>query len=141
MPRAVLLAALGLTLVAGCGGPKGSPEGTIKSFYSTIESQDWMDLAEMVDPDSLSKSGGPQRVAAFYYSVFQDVRDIDLSIDEALVTRPDEEAAVRFKCTATFRALGQMPYDRDCSDTIALRWHDGKWYIVVPGTGGLRPKL
>ncbi|WP_224244469.1 nuclear transport factor 2-like protein [Hyalangium gracile] len=141
MSRAVLIAALGFSLFAGCGGPKSSPEGTVKSFYSTIESQDWLDLAEMVDADSLSKSGGPQRVAAFYYSIFQDVRDIDLTIEEALVQVPNQQAAVKFKCTATFRALGEMPYDRDCSDILPLRWRDGKWYIVVPGTGGLRPSL
>jgi hypothetical protein len=141
MSRAVMLATLSLLLCMGCTGPKGSPEGTVKSFYSAIESENWMDLAEMIDPDSLRKSGGAERVASFYYSVFQDIRDIDVSIDEALITRPDEEAAVRFKCTGTFRALGQMPYSKDCSDTLALRWHDGKWYIVVPGTGGLAPKL
>ncbi len=141
MSRAVMTAALGLLLFPGCNGPKSSPEGTVKSFYSAIESENWKDLPSMVDPDSIQKSGGAQRVSAFYYSIFADVRNIDISIEEALVQRPNEEAAVKFKCTATFRALGQMPYDKDCSDILALRWHDGKWYIVVPGTGGLRPKL
>ena len=141
MSRAALFAVLGLGLFVGCNGPKSSPEGTVKSFYSTIESQEWMELSTMIDPESLQKSGGPSRAAAFYYSVYQDIRDIDLDIQEAIITRPDESAAVKFKCTATFRALGEMPHKNDCSDTLSLRWHDGKWYIMVPGTEALRPKI
>jgi hypothetical protein len=141
MTRAVMTAALGLMLFTGCTGPKSSPDGTVKAFYSAIESEAWTDLPSMVDPESIQKSGGAPRVSAFYYSIFQDIQNIDLTIEESLVQRPDEQAAVKFKCTATFRALGQMPHDQDCSDTLSLRWHDGKWYIMVPGTGGLRPKL
>jgi len=141
MSRAVTTATLGLLLLTGCHGPKDTPDGTVKSFYATIESENWTDLPSMIDPESVQKSGGPGRVAAFYYSLFADVRNIDLTIDESLIQRPDSEAAVRFRCTATFRALGEMPHDKDCSDTLALKWHDGKWFIVVPGTGGLRPRL
>jgi hypothetical protein len=141
MSRVVLISALSFFVFSGCGGPKSDPEGTVKSLYSTIESQDWTDIADLVDPDSLQRSGGRSRVASFYYSIFADIQDIDLTIEEAVIMRPNEDAAVRFKCTATFRAMGQMPHDSDCSDTMALKWHDGKWYIVVPGTGGLRPKI
>lgn len=141
MSRAALIPVLALSLFTGCYGPKSTPEATVKSFYSAIEAQEWMTLTEMLDPGSLQKSGGPGKAAAFYYSIYQDIQDIDLSIEEALVTRPDETAVVRFKCTATFRALGEMPHDNDCSDTLALKYHDGKWYIMVPGTEGLRPKI
>ncbi|HYI02618.1 hypothetical protein [Hyalangium sp.] len=141
MSRAALIMVLGLGLFAGCYGPKSDPEGTVKSFYSAIEAEEWMTLHEMIDPESLQKSGGPGRAAAFYYSIYQDIQDLDLTIEESLVTRPDETAVVRFKCTATFRALGEMPHDNDCSDTLSLRYHDGKWYIMIPGTEGLRPKI
>jgi hypothetical protein len=141
MSRAALITVLGMALLTGCYGPKGSPEGTVKSFYSAIEAEEWMTLHEMLDPASLQKSGGPARAASFYYSIYQDVKDIDLTIEESLITRPNESAVVRFKCTATFRALGEMPHSNDCSDTLALKYHNGKWYIVIPGTEALRPKL
>lgn len=141
MSRAALITVLSLSLFTGCYGAKSSPEATVKSFYSAIEAQEWMTLPEMLDPASLQKSGGPGKAAAFYYSVYQDIQDLDLSIEESLITRPDEDAVVRFKCTATFRALGEMPHSNDCSDTLSLKYHDGKWYVVVPGTEALRPKL
>jgi hypothetical protein len=139
MTRAPLIAVLGLCLFAGCYGPKSTPEGTVKSFYSAIEARKWETMTEMVDPESLAKGGSAERVAAFYFSIYQDVQDIDLTIQDALIARPDEQAVVRFECTATMRAMGEMPHKHSCSDTLSLRWHDGKWYIVVPGTEALRP--
>lgn len=141
MSRALLSAVLGFALLAGCHGPKGSPEGTVESFYSAAESHDWEAMASMVHPDSMRRVGPAPRVAAFYQSLYEDCQDVDLSIQEALIVRPNEEAVVKFTCTATFRAMGQMAYDRSCSDTITMRMHDGKWYIVLAETQKLRPTL
>ena len=141
MSRAFLSAVLGFVLFAGCHGPKGSPEGTVESFYSAAESHDWEAMAGMIHPDSMRKVGPPPRVAAFYAAIYEHCNDVDVSIEESLITRPDAEAVVRFKCTATFRALGQQAYERSCSDTISLRTHNGKWYIVLTETQPLRPTL
>jgi hypothetical protein len=112
----------------------------VKSFYSAAESQDFEAMVGMLDPDSLKKIGS-KRVEAFYADMFQNVRDVDVSIQETRIVQPDVEAVVSFKCTATFRALGEQPYDRGCSEIYTLKGHDGKWYIVLPATQQLRPAL
>ncbi len=140
MSRAVLLTTLACFALAGCNGPKGSPEGSVKSFYSAAEDQDWETMVEIIDPDSLKKVGA-QRVQAFYADLFKNVRNVDVTIQETRIVHQDKEAVVSFQCTATFRALGEMPYDRGCADIYTLKYHDGKWYIVLPATQTLRPAL
>jgi hypothetical protein len=66
---------------------------------------------------------------------------VDVSIQEVRIVHPDQEAVVSFQCTATFRALGQMAYDRGCADIYTLKYRDGKWHIVLPATQQLRPAL
>ncbi|MDY7225435.1 hypothetical protein [Hyalangium rubrum] len=141
MARVVLCSTLSVVLLAACYGPKGSPDGTIKSFFSAAESHNWEDMAEMVDPESLAKVGSIPGAAAFYESTYGSNTDIDLTILELIEVKPDVEAVVKFKCRVTFRELGKMPYSAGCSDTYTLRAHDGKWFIVLPETQRLRPTL
>lgn len=140
MSRAVLLSTLACFVLVGCNGPKGSPEGSVKSFYAAAENHDWATMVEIIEADSLKKIGA-QRVQAFYADLFKDVQNIDLSIQEMRIVHADQEAVVSFQCTATFRALGEMAYDRGCADIYTLKYHDGKWYIVLPATQQLRPAL
>lgn len=140
MSRAPLLTALVCFALAGCSGPKGTPEGSVKSFYSAAEDHDWATMVGIIEPDSLQKVGA-QRVQSFYADMFKDVRDVSISIQEIRIVHPEKEAVVSFQCTATFRALGQMPYDRGCADIYTLKYRDGKWYIVLPATQQLRPAL
>jgi len=140
MSRAPLLAALLCFTLVGCNGPKGSPEGSVKSFYSAAENHDWETMVGIIEADSLKKVGS-QRVQSFYADMFKDVRDVRISIQEIRIVHPDKEAVVSFQCTATFRALGEMAYDRGCADIYTLQYHDGRWYIVLPATQQLRPAL
>jgi hypothetical protein len=140
MSRTVLLTTLVCLALAGCNGPKGSPEGSVKSFFSAAEDQDWGTMVEIIEPDSIKKVGA-QRVQSFYADMFKDVRSVDVSIQEVRIVHPDQEAVVSFQCTATFRALGQMAYDRGCADIYTLKYRDGSWYIVLPATQQLRPAL
>lgn len=140
MSRAPLLTTLVCFALVGCNGPKGSPEGSVKSFYSAAEDHDWETMVGIIEADSLKKVG-TQRVQTFYADLFKDVREVSVSIQEIRIVQPDQEAVVSFQCTATFRALGQMAYDRGCADIYTLKSHDGKWYIVLPATQTLRPAL
>lgn len=141
MSRVVLSSVLSVVFLSACYGPKGSPEGTVKSFFAAAESHNWEDMAEMLDPDSLAKVGGVPRAAAFYEDTYGSNNDIDLDIEDSIEVRPDEEAVVKFKCKVTFREMGKMPYKAGCSDTYTLRAHDGKWFIVLPETQRVRPML
>ncbi len=140
MSRSVILTTLACFALVGCNGPKGSPEGSVESFYSAAEKHDWETMVEIIDPDSLRKVGA-QRVQAFYADLFKDVRSVSVSIQDTRIVHPDQEAVVSFQCTATFRALGEQPYDRGCADIYTLKYRDGKWYIVLPATQQLRPAL
>jgi hypothetical protein len=84
MSRAVLLTTLACLALAGCNGPKGSPEGSVKSFYSAAEDHDWETMAGIIEADSIKKIG-TQRVQAFYADMFKDVRSVDVSIQEVRI--------------------------------------------------------
>ncbi len=141
MPRAVLYSALGVVLLSACHGPKGSPEGTIKSFFSAAESHDFEAMAEMLDVSSRQKLGSLQQIADFYEDTYKFTSDIDLEIVGSRVIREDDEAVVQFKCTAWFRERGKQETKAGCSDTYTLKYRDGSWYVVLPETQRLRPSL
>jgi len=141
MSRAVLLAALGAVVLSACHGPKGSPEGTIKSFFSAAESHDFEAMAEMLDVSSQQKLGSIERIAAYYEETYAFTSDLDLEIVGSRIIREDDEAVVQFKCTVWFRQRGQQEKKAGCSDTYSLKYRDGKWYVVLPETQRLRPTL
>lgn len=138
MRRALLLT--GVLGLMGCHGPKGSPEGTVSSFYSAADSKKFEAMAEMLAPESLKKFGNRKGNAAAYFAEnYVDVKSIDAEIDEALEVKPGKEAVVRFNCTASIRAPNEPDaHDEDCGDTWTLKNVDGKWYIVLPETQRMR---
>jgi hypothetical protein len=141
MSRAVLLSVLSVVVLSACHGPKGSPEGTIKSFFSAAESHDFEAMAEMLAPSSRAKLGSVEQIAAYYEDTYAFTSDIDLDIVDSRIIKVDDEAVVQFKCTAWFRERGKQPYKRGCSDTYSLQYVDGSWYVVLPETQRLRPTL
>jgi hypothetical protein len=141
MSRAVLLSALGFIVLSACHGPKGSPQGTIKSFFSAAEAQDFEAMAEMLDISSRQKLGSIEQIAAFYEDTYAFTSDIELDIVDMRIIKEDDEAVVQFKCTAWFRERGKQEYKRGCSDTYSLKYRDGSWYVVLPETQRLRPTL
>ncbi len=141
MRRALLLT--GVLGLMGCHGPKGSPEGTVASFYSACDSQKWQAMAEMLAPETLKKFGGRKsNAAAFFAELYADVKSIDAEVNESIEVKPGKEAVVRFSCTATVRARNEPdPHDEDCGDTYSMKNVDGKWYIVLPATQRIRTML
>ena len=141
MSRAALVSALSVVVLSACYGPKGSPEGTIKSFFSAAESHNFEAMAEMLHSSSRSKLGSIEQIAAFYEDTYGFTTDIDLDIIDSRMIKEDDEAVVQFKCTVWFRQRGQMEKKAGCSDTYSLKYDDGKWYVVLPETQRLRPTL
>jgi hypothetical protein len=141
MSRVVLLSALSVVVLSACHGPKGSPEGTIKSFFSAAESHNFEAMAEMLHTSSRAKLGSIEQIAAFYEDTYGFTTDIDLDIVDSRMIKEDDEAVVQFKCTVWFRQRGQMEKKAGCSDTYSLKYDDGKWYVVLPETQRLRPTL
>jgi uncharacterized protein YchJ len=141
MSRAVLLSIVSLLVLSACYGPKGSPEGTIKSFFSAAEAQNFEAMAEMLDPASRAKLGSLEQIAAYYEDTYLFTSDLDLDIVDSRIIKEDDEAVVQFKCTVWFRERGKQEYKRGCSDTYSLKYRDGSWYVVLPETQRLRPTL
>jgi uncharacterized protein YchJ len=141
MSRAVLLSAFGFFVLTACHGPKGSPEGTIKSFFSAAESHDFEAMAEMIHPESRQKLGSIEQIAAFYEDTYAYTTDLDLTIVDTRVIKEDDEAVVKFDCAVKFRQRGKKETQAGCSDTYTLKYHDGSWYVVLPETQRVRPTL
>lgn len=141
MSRVALLSALSVVVLSACHGPKGSPEGTIKSFFSAAESHNFEAMAEMLHSSSQKKLGSIEQIAAYYEDTYAFSTDIDLDIVDSRIIKEDDEAVVQFKCTVWFRQRGKMESKAGCSDTYSLKYDDGSWYVVLPETQRLRPTL
>ncbi len=64
MRRALLLS--GVLGLVGCYGPKGSPDGTVESFYAACDNRKWSAMADMLAPESLKRFGNKDNAAAFF---------------------------------------------------------------------------
>lgn len=138
MRRALLLT--GVLGLMGCHGPKGSPEGTIESFYSAADSKKYEAMAEMLAPETIRKFGNRRSNAAAYFAeMYTDVKGVDAEVQETRYVKPDKEAIVRFDCTASIRPPAEpSAHDEDCGDIWTLKNVDGKWYIILPETQKMR---
>lgn len=125
------LAALALATLAlaGCRGPKGSPDSTVKSFYSAADAQDFDSMVDCLSSASLAKMGSRARAAAYFQANFAGWRDFSITIDDWSVGADEKTATVRFVCVAD-SVTNYKHQPVDCSDTYSLqREDDGKWHI------------
>jgi hypothetical protein len=127
-----------LLAFAGCRGPKGSPDSSVKSFFSAAGAQDYASMAETVARSTITRMGSQARAEAFLAEEFAGWSSVDVSIADWSVAADEKHATVTFNCLAqTMR--NYKPVKLDCSDTYPLvREDDGKWHIELPGTHGLR---
>jgi len=128
MTRSALLLCSVLAL-AGCKGPKGSPDSTVKAFYSAADSQDFDSMADCLSSASLSKMGSHARAAAYFQANFAGWRDFSVTIDDWSIGADEKSATVRFVCVAD-SVTNYKHQAVDCSDTYSLvKEEDGKWHI------------
>lgn len=139
MPRTFVVLSFWWLLV-GCNGPKGSPERTVKSYYSAINSRDFNTCAEILAQQSLKKFGSPGRAAAYLAASFDGWQDFDIDIVETFPDVRGDRATVKFDCKAKVIGLDAKLHDGQCNDTYTVvKQADGRWYIVLPETQRLRP--
>lgn len=133
--RRALLLTTGVLTLAGCYGPKGSPEGTVESYYSACDHKKWDAMADMIADESVKRIGSREKAAAYFADFYGYVKGIDITIEDHVEVKPGKEAVVRFNCTASIRPPQDPdPHDEGCGDTYTLKNQDGKWYIVLPET-------
>lgn len=136
MRRLALLVLVALAFTS-CRGPKGSPSGSVKSFYACIDAKDWSTLVEIIDTRSRTRLG-PQAAAKLAYQ-FDEWRDVDITIEEEFVDSAETTATVKVTCTAKQFANHKVE-EFGCNETLALdKEDDGKWHVSLPGGGRLSP--
>lgn len=135
--RTALLFALTLISFASCRGPKGSPEGSVKSFFNAAVAEDFEAMSETLAVESRQKLGSsPQgRLGA----MFDGWKDVDLTIEDSSEDANGMSATVRFTCvSSTIENYKLKQYD--CSDVLGLvKEDDGKWHIILALGKTLRP--
>ncbi len=125
--------------LVGCNGPKGSPGGSVKSFFSSALSQDWDAMAEIASDDSIKRLGSRARAAASFARDFDGWKDVDVTITEETVDADDKHATVSFDCIST-QTENYKAKQYDCSDIYRLvKQDDGKWHIDMPGRTRVKP--
>ncbi|MFO0597855.1 MAG: hypothetical protein U0228_21315 [Myxococcaceae bacterium] len=141
MKNVALLSLVMLALVgsSGCRGPKGSPDGTVKSWFSAIEAEDWEAMADMASAKSMSKAGSREKAMNYFAKAYGPWTKANVvSIDESLIDADGKGATVMFTCVSTMLE-NHKENDYDCSDTFALvKEEDEKWHLHIPGAGGLK---
>lgn len=135
--RTTLFFAVTLLTLAACRGPKGSPESSVKSFFSAAVAQDFEAMSETLAVESRQKMGSnPEaRLAA----MFDGWTDVDLDIEDYNEDANGKTATVRFSCVgSTINNYKLVQFD--CSDTLALvKESDDKWHIILAMGKTLRP--
>ena len=135
--RTTLLLAVSLLSLAACRGPKGSPDSSVKSFYSAAVAQDFEAMADTLAAESRQKLGA--NAAGRLGGMFGGWKDVDLTIDDYTEDSNGKSATVRFTCIAS-QIENYKLLKFDCSDTLALtKEEDGKWHIILAGGRTLRP--
>ncbi len=138
MARLPVLALLALAFFA-CRGPKGSPDSSVKSFFSAAEARDWEAMVDTISEASLKRLGSRPRAMAIFARDFDGWKDVTVTIDEEFIDASGKAATVHFSCVAT-QLENYKRLQFDCSDVFALvKESDGKWHITLPGTTRLRP--
>lgn len=137
--RYALVAIVCLLAVTACHGPKGSPDGTVKSFYAAAESKDYEAMASTLTARARSQLGSNELAQRAMASLFEGWTSIDLQIGETIIDVGGQTATVHFTCvgesTANYKVVKY-----NCSDILKLeKADDGKWYIIPPSARSLRP--
>lgn len=136
-PRSLLLVVVSLLALAGCRGPKGSPESSVKSFFSAAVAEDFDAMAETLSADSRKKLGA--NAAAKLGGMFSGWEDADIDIEDYSIDVSGQSATVRFKCLGT-SLVNYKARQFDCSDTLQLvKEEDDKWHVVLSGGRTLSP--
>jgi hypothetical protein len=137
MTARTALIAVALITLAGCRGPKGSPEGSVKSFFSAAVAQDFEAMSETLAVESRQKLGS--NAAGRLAQMFGGWDSADVTIDDYNEDANGQSATVRFTCVAT-EIVNYKAKEFDCSDTVALvKEEDGKWHIILAMGKTLKP--
>ena len=142
MRRASLLS-LSLCVLACSNGPKGSPGGTIESYYDAANDKDWPTMVGMLAPETLKRIGSPAKMAKYLETSFENWDEFDVEIDDVRVNNDGKTGTVQFTCRAqVFNLRDRKNHPGTCNDLWSVvKQDDGNWYIVLPESQRLKPML
>ena len=137
MKTRTTLLTLALFTFAGCLGPKGSPEGSVKSFFKAAVKKDFEAMAETLDEEQRRKLGSNPAAKLAY--MFDEWNSCYIDIEDYTEDADGKNATVRFSCLAT-TIVNYKEKQFDCSDNLALvKEEDGKWHVILAMGKTLRP--
>ena len=137
MTRTAFLFSVTLISLTSCYGPKGSPEGSVKSFYKAALAQDFEAMSDTLAVESRQKLGS--HAAERLRQMFGGWSDVDITIDDSNEDVSGTGATVRFTCVSS-EIVAYKLRQYDCSDVVALvKEDDGKWHIILAIGKTLRP--
>jgi hypothetical protein len=132
--RAVVLAML--LALAGCRGPKSTPEGTVDSFFDSYDAHDADALVQMTLPSFVAKHGS-DKVRQFYWDNIWGIQSIEATKNISITGK--DTAQAQCEMTGVWRLRGQNPEDFDTEISLLLHLIGGKWYVEPPGTSRVQP--
>ena len=129
----ILFAATGLVL-AGCNGPKSDCEGTYKSYRSTLESQDWDAMYELLTPEFQKKVRSSANLGRVLGANWKGSKSFGFTTYNVNETNAGI-CTVQGEMKWTTKIRGELPYDSDTYFAWTFRQgKDGLWYIELPGS-------
>ncbi|MEW5741452.1 MAG: nuclear transport factor 2 family protein [Myxococcota bacterium] len=123
---------------SGCRGPSGSPQGSVKAFYSAAGAQDWESMANLLSDASLTKLGTTARAQAYFAAQFTGWKNFSVDIDDYTIDADGKNATVRFTCRAEVLERYKV-ITADCSDVFSLVKQSDGWHIHLPGAQRIKP--
>lgn len=130
-----------LAVLAACRGPKGSPEASVKSYFSAANAQDYDAMVRTLAKESVAKIGSPEKTAAYLAYVFEGWSEFEVEVTDWSIAADEATATVKFSCKGmTIGQLDRKLHPGNCGDTYSLvKEADRKWHVILPETQKLRP--
>jgi len=129
--RRLLLLSLALA-ATGCNGPKETCEGTVKSYFSTLKSQDFEAMYPLLVPEHRAKFSSVERFQRAMGKLWEGSKDFKLGVAE--ISEGSNTCIARGMLKYTIKVMGSEARDYDDYVSWTLqKGKDGLWYIQLPG--------
>lgn len=133
MHRLLLVAALvaAFPIVLGCGGPKGSCEGSVNALARCINNQD-SECAEELLWEPHRKKFGSRAIKVWFTNEYDGWKNMRFTTIRAVETGDLCIAQSQYSYTWKIRGKNPIDHEDEYQSWLAHRV-DGYWYLEMPG--------
>ena len=124
-------AALAALCLSGCNGPASTCEGTLNSYASCVNKQDWECFVPLIWAPHVKKAGAKQIKEVFQDNFF-GYKNFRWTVMQPVETK--DLCLARTTSSWTYKIRGKNPEDHnDEFDSFTLHRVDGLWYMEMRG--------